>query len=82
MSFVAIYPVHESYAHFEHFTHYNNGGEGIGRYYVYEAIEPQYARPGESSQILFSVQDTNGNDVQNVNAMIEIYSGVNGERLT
>lgn len=69
------------YAHFEHFTHYNNGGDELGKYYVYEAIQPQYTRPGEPSEIMFSVQDTNGNDVKTVNVLVEIYSGITGERI-
>jgi len=78
---LSYYPIPETDAHFEHFTHYNNGGDEIGKYYAYEAVQPQYARPGESSQIMFSIQDSNRNDVKIVNAMVEIYSGVSGERL-
>jgi hypothetical protein len=51
-----------SYAHIEHLTHYNQGGDGVGKFYVYEVIEPQYARPGEPAHIMFSIQDKNGKD--------------------
>ena len=70
-----------AYAHFEHLSHYNTGGIGVGKYYVNEAVEPEYIRPGEPGKILFSIQDYNGNDVYNVDTMIEIYSDNTGERL-
>jgi hypothetical protein len=70
-----------AYAHFEHLTHYNTGGIGVGKYYVNEAVEPEYIRPGEPGKILFSIQDYNSNDVYNVDTMIEIYSDNTGERL-
>src|SRR5919198_6125378 len=70
-----------AYAHFEHLSHYNTGGIGVGKYYVNEAVEPEYIRPGEPGKILFSIQDYNGNDVYNVDTMIEIYSDNSGERL-
>ena len=70
-----------AYAHFEHLSHYNTGGIGVGKYYVNEAVEPEYIRPQEPGKILFSIQDYNGNDVYNVDTMIEIYSDNTGERL-
>jgi hypothetical protein len=78
-SFSSFIP--SAYAHFEHLTHYNTGGIGVGKYYVNEAVEPEYIRPGEPGKILFSIQDYNGNDVYNVDTMIEIYSDNTGERL-
>ena len=78
---LSFYPVPELNAHFEHFTHYNNGGGELGKYYVYEAVQPQYASPGEPSTIMFSIQDTDRNDLKAVNVLIEIYSGVTGERI-
>jgi hypothetical protein len=73
--------IRPAYAHFEHLTHYNTGGIGVGKYYVNEAVEPEYIRPREPGKILFSIQDYNGNDVQNIDTMIEIYSDNTGERL-
>ena len=70
-----------AYAHFEHLSHYNTGGIGVGNYYVNEAVEPEYISPREPGKILFSIQDYNGNDVQNIDTMIEIYSDNTGERL-
>jgi hypothetical protein len=78
---LSFYPFPELNAHFEHFTHYNNGGDKLGKYYVYEAVQPQYASPGEPSTIMFSIQDTDRNDLKAVNVLIEIYSGVTGERI-
>ena len=70
-----------AYAHFEHFTHYNNRGGDIGPHYAYEALEPEYAGPNEPVAIMFSVQDHDGRDTYNINTMIEIYSAATGERL-
>ena len=49
-----------AYAHFEHFTHYNNRGGDVGPHYAYEALEPEYAGPNEPVAIMFSVQDHDG----------------------
>jgi hypothetical protein len=69
-----------AYAHFEHFSHYNGRGGGVGQYYVYEALEPDYASPGEPTAILFSVQDRDGRDTYNMETMVEVYAS-SGERL-
>src|SRR6185295_19953987 len=69
-----------AYAHFEHFSHYNGKGDGIGPYYVYEALEPDYAAPNEPAAIMFSVQDHDGRDTYNLETMVEIYAS-SGERL-
>ncbi len=70
-----------AYAHFAHFTHYNNRGDWIGPYYAYEALEPEYAGPAEPVAIMFSVQDQDGHDTYNIDAMVEVYSAETGERL-
>lgn len=70
-----------SYAHFSHLAHYNTGGMGIGKYYVNEQVDPEYSLPRQPTKISFSVQDTNGNDVYNIVAMVEIYSASTGERV-
>jgi hypothetical protein len=70
-----------AYAHFEHFTHYNNRGGSVGPYYAYEALEPEYAGPNEPVAVMFSVQDREGRDTYNIHTMVEIYSGTTGERL-
>lgn len=69
-----------AYAHFEHFSHYNGRGDGVGPYYVYEALEPDYAAPDEPAAIMFSVQDHDGRDTYNLETMVEIYAS-SGERL-
>jgi len=84
ISMIVVLPlffVSPAYAHFEHFTHYNNRGEEIGPYYAYEALEPEYAGPGEPVAVMFSVQDNNGHDTYNIYTMVEIYSSITGERL-
>ncbi len=70
-----------AYAHFEHFAHYNSRGDGIGQYYVYQQLDPDYAKPGEPAAIQFSVQDMDGHDTHNIVTMVEIYSSISGERL-
>ena len=69
-----VLPIQHASSHFEHFTHYNNSGDEIGKYFVYQQVMPEYTKPGESSQILFSIQDRNNNDISSVKVMIEIYS--------
>jgi hypothetical protein len=73
--------IQKSYAHFEHFTHYNNRGEGVGKYYVYQAVDPEYVHHDQPSKIMFSIQDENGNDVKNVGTMVEVYAADNGKRV-
>src|SRR5215216_2067039 len=62
-----------AYAHFEHFTHYNNRGGDVGPYYAYEALEPEYAAPNEPIAVMFSVQDLDGRDTYNIDTMVEVY---------
>jgi len=69
-----------AYAHFEHFSHYNGRGDGAAQYYVYEALEPDYAAPGEPTAIMFSVQDHDGRDTYNIETMVEVYAS-SGERV-
>jgi hypothetical protein len=75
-----VVSVAPAYAHFDHFTHYNGRGGGVGQYYVYEALEPDYASPGEPTAIMFSVQDRDGRDTYNIETMVEVYAS-SGERL-
>jgi hypothetical protein len=70
-----------AYAHFDHFSHYNGRGGGVGQYYVYEKLEPDYAAPGEPTAIMFSVQDHDGRDTYNIETMVEVYAS-SGERVT
>lgn len=70
-----------AFAHLEHLPHNNGGGDDLGRYYVNQALEPEYARPGEPAHIEFSIQDDDGNDVSNVETAVEIYDGITGKRL-
>lgn len=76
LSFIA-----PAYAHFEHFTHYNNRGSQLGEYYAYEALEPEYAGPNEPVAVMFSIQDAEGRDTYNIDTMVEIYSAATGQRL-
>ncbi|MCE9652653.1 MAG: hypothetical protein K8Q89_06315 [Nitrosarchaeum sp.] len=70
-----------AFAHFEHLPHNNGGGEDLGRYYVNQALDPEYAKPGQPAHIEFSIQDDNGHDVSNVMTAVEVYDGITGQRL-
>lgn len=68
-------------AHFDRIVSYNSAGWGIGdEYYVFQQTEPEYVKSNEISNIMFSIQDKNGRDVNNVVVTVEIYSA-HGERL-
>ena len=69
------------FAHLEHLPHYNGNGVGVGKYYVNQAIDPEYTPPQEPSKISFSIQDGNGNDVYNILTMVEIYAEKSGSGL-
>jgi len=69
--------------HFDHLAHYNTAGFGISdKYYVNQQIDPEYTKPNELSQIMFSIQDRNGRDVRNIIVMVEIYSAITGDRVS
>jgi len=80
-SFLATMTTQKAYAHFDHFSHYNNRGDTVGNYYAYEALDPEYAKPNEPTALLFSVQDNDGHDTYNIITMVEVYSAATGERL-
>lgn len=69
-----------AYAHFDHLAHYNARGGGVGAYYVYLQLDPDYTKPAEPAAIMFSVQDAAGRDTRDIETMIEIYAS-SGERL-
>lgn len=79
--FAGLSSTQKAYAHFGHFGHYNARGDGMGQYYVYEQLDPDYAKPGEPTAIQFSIQDQDGHDTKDVVTMVEVYSGITGERL-
>jgi hypothetical protein len=81
LSYTSTSLIHESYGHLDHFPHYNGGGDGVGQYYAYMGLNPEYARPHEITQITFSIQDFHSNDVHNVKTMVEIYETLNGQRI-
>ncbi len=78
LMFAASIPV--AYGHFDHFAHYNARGGGVGEYYVFMQLEPDYTPPGEPAAILFSVQDRDGRDTYNIQTMVEVYAS-SGDRL-
>jgi hypothetical protein len=70
-----------AYAHLLHLPHYNGYGAAIGKYYVYDALDPEFTPPLEPAQITFSIQDFSGNDVHNIYTMVEIYQDNTGQRI-
>lgn len=67
--------------HFNHLSYYNSESMGIGnKYFIDQELNPEYAKSNEQTNIMFSIQDKNGNDVFNVNVMVEIYTAA-GELL-
>jgi hypothetical protein len=70
-----------AYAHFDHLAHYNSRGNSVGPYFAYQQLDPDYAKPGEPAAIMFSVQDRDGRDTYDIVTMVEVYSGMTGERL-
>jgi hypothetical protein len=81
LSYTSNSLIPKAYGHLDHFPHYNGGGDGVGQYYAYIGLDPEYTRPYEITQITFSIQDFNGNDVYNVETMVEIYETLTGERI-
>jgi hypothetical protein len=69
-----------AYAHFDHLAHYNARGGGVGDYYVYLQLDPDYTAPQEPAAVMFSVQDREGRDTQDIETMVEIYAS-SGDRL-
>lgn len=76
-----IYDIQQSYAHFDHRPHYNGREDRIGPIVVFQALNPEYAAPGEPVSIEFSIQDRDGNDLYNIATMIEIYEASSEERV-
>lgn len=70
----------QAFAHLDHIPHYNGNEGHTEKLFIFQALEPEYAAPGEPTGIIFSVQDFDGNDVKNVETMVEVYSS-DGKRL-
>jgi hypothetical protein len=69
-----------AFAHLDHLPHYNGNESHTEHYFIHQALDPEYAAPGEPAAVLFSIQDGNGKDVPNVETMVEIYAS-DGQRL-
>jgi len=70
-----------AFSHLEHLPHYNGGFSSVGKYYIFQGMEPDYPRLGEPAGIVFSIQDNKGNDMTNVVTMVEIYDEKSGDRI-
>jgi hypothetical protein len=60
-----------SYAHLEQSS---SGGVMQGNYFSYIGFDPRNPAPNEHVEIIFSIQDKNGNDMHDIETMVEIYS--------
>lgn len=70
-----------AFSHLEHLPHYNGGFSGVGKYYIFQGMEPDYPRPEEPAGIVFSIQDNKGNDMTNIATMVEVYDEKSGDRI-
>jgi hypothetical protein len=70
-----------AFSHLEHLPHYNGGFSGVGKYYIFQGMEPDYPRPEEPAGIVFSIQDNKGNDMTNIVTMVEVYDEKSGDRI-
>ncbi|NOJ26809.1 MAG: hypothetical protein DA330_02210 [Nitrososphaera sp.] len=70
----------QAFAHLDHIPHYNGNEDHTEKLFIYQALEPEYAAPGEPTAVILSIQDFDGNDVKDVETMLEVYSS-NGQRL-
>lgn len=70
-------------AHLPHTPHYNGGSnrDGLGPYYPYIALDPEYTPARTPTQIMFSIQDFDGNDVYDIYTMVEVYEEITGKRV-
>lgn len=70
------------YGHFSHLVNYNSSDMGIGKkYFIIQQTDPEYIKPNEPSKIMFSIQDYQGRDVNDIIVSVEIYLSTTGERL-
>ncbi len=77
---LSVFAAQPAFAHLEHIPHYNGNESRTSSYFIYQALEPEYAAPGEAIAMVFSIQDGNGRDVRDVEAMVEVYAS-DGQRL-
>jgi len=59
---------------FAHLEKSSSGGVMEGKYSIFIGFEPRYPSPGESTKIIFSIQDFDGNNIYEIETMVEIYS--------
>ena len=72
----SVFP--NSYAHLEQSS---SGEVRQGDYLVYVGFDPRNPAPDEPVTIIFSIQDENGNDLYDLETMVEIYSDSMGKRI-
>ncbi|KFM21221.1 hypothetical protein AAA799B03_01247 [Marine Group I thaumarchaeote SCGC AAA799-B03] len=70
--------VPSSYAHLEYSS---SGGVMSGKYFSFIGFEPRNPIPKEPASIVFSIQDKDGNDIYDIETMVEIYNANMEKRL-
>lgn len=71
MFIISLMPASE--AHLPHLPHYNGGSQLSNGYMIVLGTDPEYIRPGEGANLIISIQDTNGNDLNAVKALVKIF---------
>lgn len=66
---------------FAHLEQSSSGGVIAGKYFSYIGFDPRNPIPGELTKMIFSVQDDQGNDLFNIQTMVEIYDGDEEKRI-
>jgi hypothetical protein len=59
--------------HLPRLAHYNGGSQLSNGYLIMMATEPEYIKPGEQVQLMISIQDTFGKDLNAVKTMIKVF---------
>ena len=77
-SLIIFSSIPKSFAHLEHSS---AGNKFLGKNLIYIGLEPGNPQPNQPTEIVFSVQDKNGNDVYDIETMVEIYYGIKETRV-
>lgn len=77
-SIIIFSSIPNSFAHLEHSS---AGDKILGKYLIYIGLEPSIPKPTQPTEIIFSVQDKDGNDVYDIETMVEIYYNIKETRV-
>ena len=77
-SIIIFSSIPNSFAHLEHSS---AGDKILGKFIIYIGLEPSIPKPTQPTEIIFSVQDKNGNDLYDIETMVEIYHNIKETRV-